>query len=145
MATAEDVRQIALSLPRAYEAWVRDRVKYRVGRIVFLSVSPDETMLGFGFDKEARQARVDAEPHKFLLPIPSDMRYNWMRVRLAEVDREELWELIVDSWWGTVPKFVREEFMERTRRERAIAAQEAAAESESESGSESEAESGPGA
>ncbi|NUR24527.1 MAG: MmcQ/YjbR family DNA-binding protein [Catenulispora sp.] len=119
MATAEDVREIALSLPRAYEAWVRDRVKFRVGRIVFLSLSPDETLLGFGFPKELREAQVAAEPQKFLMPIASDMRYNWLRLRLAEVERDELWELIVDAWWGTVPKFVREEFMAEVERERA--------------------------
>lgn len=119
MATAEDVREIALTLPRAYEVWVRDRVKYRVGRIVFLSLSPDESLLGFGFPKEMREAQVAAEPHKFLMPIASDMRYNWLRLRLAEVDRVELWELIVDAWWGTVPKFVREEFMAKVEQERA--------------------------
>ena len=118
MATAEDVREIALSLPRAYEAWVRDRVKYRVGRIVFLSLSPDETLLGFGFPKEMREAAVEAEPHKFLMPVASDMRYNWLRLRLAEVERDELWGLIVDAWWGTVPKFVREEFMAKAEQER---------------------------
>ena len=40
MATAQDVRRLALALPRAYEALVRDYVKFRVGRIVFLSISP---------------------------------------------------------------------------------------------------------
>ncbi|NUP46682.1 MAG: MmcQ/YjbR family DNA-binding protein [Catenulispora sp.] len=121
MATAEDVREIALTLPRAYEVWVRDRVKYRVGRIVFLSLSPDESLLGFGFPKEMREALVAAEPHKFLMPIASDMRYNWLRLRLAEVERDELWELIVDAWWGTVPKFVREGFMAGVEQERAAA------------------------
>jgi hypothetical protein len=121
MATAEDVREIALTLPRAYEVWVRDRVKYRVGRIVFLSLSPDESLLGFGFPKEMREARVAAEPRKFLMPIASDMRYNWLRLRLAEVERDELWELIVDAWWGTVPKFVREAFMAKVEQERATA------------------------
>ena len=30
---------MALGLPRAYEAWVRDRAKFRVGRLVFLSIA----------------------------------------------------------------------------------------------------------
>ena len=34
MATIDDVRRLALSLPRTEEALVRDRVKFRVGRIV---------------------------------------------------------------------------------------------------------------
>ena len=110
MSTIEDVREIALTLPRAYEAHVRSYVKFRVGRIVFLSVSPDETELGFGYPKEEREALVASDPDKFLMPHPSDLRYNWVRLRLAKVERDELWELIVDSWRMTVPKKVREAF-----------------------------------
>ena len=80
MVTADDVRKIALTLPRAYEALVRDRVKFRVGQIVFVSLSPDETVMGFGYPKEEREALIAAEPEKFHLPMPSDMRFNWMRV-----------------------------------------------------------------
>lgn len=111
MVTADDVREIALSLPRAYEALVRDRVKFRVGRIVFLSLSPDEKVLGFGYPREEREALVACEPEKYLMPLPSDLRYNWVRVRLAMIERDELWSLVVNSWRGTVPKKVREEFL----------------------------------
>lgn len=34
MATVDDVRGLASGLPRSYEVLVRDRVKFRVGRIV---------------------------------------------------------------------------------------------------------------
>jgi hypothetical protein len=106
MATADDVRRVALSLPRAYEALVRDRVKFRVGRIVFLAISPDEELLGFGFPKEERAALVASEPEKFLMPVRSDERYNWVRVRLARIDEAELRELIIDAWRMVVPKRV---------------------------------------
>jgi hypothetical protein len=111
MATSDDVREIALSLPRVYEALVGDRVKFRVGRTVVLSLSPDETVLGFGYSREEREALIAGDPEKFFLPLPSDMRYNWMRMRLPLVERDELWELIVNAWWGTVPKHVREDFL----------------------------------
>ena len=106
MATAEDVRRIALALPRAYEALVRDHVKFRVGRIVFLSISPDEERLGFGFPKEERAALVASEPEKFLMPLRSDERYNWVRARLAMIDEAELRELVIDAWRMCVPKRV---------------------------------------
>lgn len=106
MATAQDVRRLALALPRAYEALVRDYVKFRVGRIVFLSISPDEELLGFGFPKEERAALVASEPDKFLMPVRSDERYNWARARLARLDEEELAELVVDAWRMCVPKRV---------------------------------------
>ncbi|MGI9084868.1 MAG: MmcQ/YjbR family DNA-binding protein [Aeromicrobium sp.] len=88
MAGLHDVRRIALGLPRAYEAMVRDHVKFRVGRIVFASVSPDETLLGFGFPREEREALVTGNPTTFLMPVTSDLRYQWVRLRLAEVDEE---------------------------------------------------------
>jgi hypothetical protein len=66
--TADQVRAVALGLPRAYEAWVRDRAKFRVGRLVFLSISPDERSIGFGYPKDARASLVGAEPEKFFLP-----------------------------------------------------------------------------
>jgi len=110
VATAADVRRIALELPRAYEALVHDRIKFRVGRIVFASISRDEELLGFGFPKEERSALVASEPDKFLMPIPSDERYNWVRLRLAKVDEAELRELVIDAWRMCVPKKIAEAY-----------------------------------
>jgi hypothetical protein len=52
MVTADDIRTVALSLPRTEEALVRDQVKFRVGRIVYAALSPDELSMGFGFPKD---------------------------------------------------------------------------------------------
>ena len=106
VADAEDVRRIALSLPRTTEGYVRDHVKYRIGRIVYASVSPDGSRLGFGFPKEERTALVASEPDKFMMPIKSDERYNWVRASLAALDVEELRELLTDAWCMCVPKKV---------------------------------------
>jgi hypothetical protein len=111
MATIEQARAIALSLPRTTEALVRDRVKFRVGRIVYVAFSRDETMMGFGFPKDERDALVASEPDKFLLPKPSDMRYNWVVVRLDQIDEAELRELIEDAWRMCVPKRVAAEHL----------------------------------
>jgi hypothetical protein len=114
VAELADVRRIALALPRAYEALVRESVKFRVGRIVFAAVSPDETLLGFGYPKEMRTALVDSDPEKFLMPVRSDLRYNWVRLRLARVEVDELEELLVDAWRMCVPKRVAAEFLANT-------------------------------
>jgi hypothetical protein len=106
VADVDDVRRIALELPRAYEAVVRDYVKFRVGRLVFASVSPDESLLGFGFPKDARESLVASDPETFLMPVASDLRYNWVRLRLARVDEPELRDLLVDAWRMCVPKSV---------------------------------------
>ncbi|MEU7879509.1 MmcQ/YjbR family DNA-binding protein [Microbispora bryophytorum] len=106
MVTADDVRRVALTLPRTEEALVRDYVKFRVRGIVYVSVSPDETLMGFGFPKEERAALVASEPEKFLMPVPSDERYHWVRVRMAAIDEAEMRELVVDAWRMVVPKRV---------------------------------------
>jgi hypothetical protein len=104
--TIDQVRELALSLPRSYEALVRDRVKFRVGRIVYLSFSRDETIMGFAFPKEEREGLVASEPGKFLMPVTSDLRYNWVRVRLDAIDHDEMRELVLDAWRMVVPKFL---------------------------------------
>ncbi len=106
MVTIEDVRELAVSLPRTEEALVRDRVKFRVGRIVYLAFSRDETLMGFAFPKEERQALIESEPEKFLMPERSDQRYNWVVVRLAAIDDVEMRELVLDAWRMVVPKRV---------------------------------------
>lgn len=109
--TIDDVRELALSLPRSYEALVRDRVKFRVGRIVYLAFSRDEQIMGFAFPKEERDALVASEPDKFLMPGTSDLRYHWVEVRLAALDHDEMTELVQDAWRMVVPQRVAAEHL----------------------------------
>jgi hypothetical protein len=111
MVTIDQIRPLALSLPRSYEALVHDRVKFRVGRIVYLAFSRDETVMGFAFPKEEREMLVASEPDKFQMPRQSDMRYHWVHVRLAAVDEQEAHEIVVDAWRMVVPKRVAAEHL----------------------------------
>jgi hypothetical protein len=104
--TVDDVRSFALELPRTTEGLVRDRVKFRVGRIVYLAFSPDETLMGFAFPKEEREALVRSDPERFLMPDRSDLRYHWVVVRLDAIDLTEMRELVLDAWRMVVPKRV---------------------------------------
>ena len=106
MATVEDVRRIAMSLPRTTEHLIGDHTKFRVGRLVYASVSADEERLGFGFPKEERAALVASEPDKFMMPLRSDERYNWVRARLPVLDEDELRELLIDAWCMVMPKTI---------------------------------------
>ena len=108
--TVEEVRALAASLPRSYEVHVRGLVKFRIGLIVYLSIASDGSRMGCGFPKELRQAAVDAEPEKFALPSESDMRFNWINVTLAEIDAEEMRDLVEEAWSRAVPKYVAEEY-----------------------------------
>jgi hypothetical protein len=106
MATVDDVRALASGLPRSYEVLVRDRVKFRVGQIVYVAFSADETVMEFAFPKEEREALVAGEPGKFLMPRQSDLRYNWVGVRLDAVSGTEARELALDAWRMVVPRKV---------------------------------------
>lgn len=106
MVTIDDVRALASELPRSYEVLVRDRVKFRVGRIVYLAFSRDETQMGFAFPKAEREALVASEPAKFLMPSTGDMRYHWVEVTLEAIDEPEMRELVLDAWRMVVPKSV---------------------------------------
>jgi len=104
--TLAEVRELAMTLPRTTEAFVRGRVKFRVGRIVYLSFARDETLMGFAFPKDERNWLVGTEPEKFIMPRDSDLRYNWVVVRLAAIDAEEMRGLVIDAWAMVVPKSV---------------------------------------
>jgi len=108
--TIDDVRSFALGLPRTTEGVVRGRVKFRVGRIVYVAFSHDETLMGFGFPKEWREVLVGSDPEKFMMPTGGDLRYNWVIVRLAAIDVDEMRELVLDAWAMVVPKKVIDEY-----------------------------------
>ena len=112
MAGVEDVRRIAMSLPRTTEHLIRDHTKFRVGRLVYASVSADEERIGFGFSKDERAALVASDPGKFMMPLPSDERYNWVRARLPVLAADELRELLVDAWCMVVPKKVAASYLD---------------------------------
>jgi hypothetical protein len=106
MVTVDDVLSFARALPRTTEGMVRGSVRLRVGSIVYVSFSRDGTTMGFAFPKEWRDALVESEPEKFLLPEGGDLRYNWVLVRLAAIDDAEMRELVLDAWAMVVPKTV---------------------------------------
>lgn len=104
--TVEDVRRVAEGLPRSYEVVVHDRVKFRVGRIVWLAFNREETEMGFAFPKEEREWLVASEPDVFHLPRASDLRFNWVEARLDALDEDRMRELVIDAWRMVVPRKV---------------------------------------
>jgi hypothetical protein len=106
MITVADVRAFVADFPRSYEVVVRDRIKWRVGQIVWLAFSRDETVMGFAFPKEERQMLVETYPDKFMLPRESDMRFNWVLARCEALDADEMQELVYDAWRMVVPQKV---------------------------------------
>ena len=108
----EDVSAFAMTLPRTTEGVVRGGVRFRVGRIVYVAFSADETVMGFAFPREWRVALVESEPEKFMLPTGGDLRYNWVCGRMDAIAPGEMRELVLDAWAMVVPKRVLAEYVE---------------------------------
>lgn len=118
MVMLDDVRRVAMSLPRTEEHLVRGRVKFRVGKIVYVAFSRDETILGFAFPKEWRAALIEAQPNKFQMPEPADVRYNWVCVRLEAIDQAKMRKLVTEAWRMVVPRGVAVAHLDAGRRRR---------------------------
>jgi hypothetical protein len=109
--TVDEARAFASTLPRSSEAFVRGRIKFRIGRIVYLAFSRDGSTMGFAFPKEWREALVESEPGKFSFPSESDMRYHWVHVQLSAIDVKEMRDLVEDAWAFCVPERVADEYL----------------------------------
>jgi hypothetical protein len=109
--TVDEVRDLARTLPRSTEVFVRGRIKFRVGSIVWLAFSRDGSEMGFAFPKEWRLALVESEPDKFFMPGHRDLKYNWVKTRLDALDSQEMRELVLEAWSMVVPKYVVDEYL----------------------------------
>ena len=106
MAVIDDVQALGADLERSYQVYVRGRLKFRVGQLVYVAFSLDETVMGFAFPKDERAALVGGDPIKFQLPSESDMRFHWVHADLASLEASEARELVVDAWRMVVPQKV---------------------------------------
>jgi hypothetical protein len=66
--------------------------------------------MGFAFPKEERDWLIGGAPGKFMLPSESDLRYNWVLVRLAAISEDEMRDLVLDAWRMVVPKRLAAEY-----------------------------------
>ena len=106
MVDAEAVRRVGLALPRTYEAFIGRRWKLKVRQLVYVAFSRDETSMGFGFPRDARDSLIASDPETFFLPPTSDLRYQWVCAHLARLDEAEMRELVTDAWRMCVPQML---------------------------------------
>ena len=111
MVDVRQVRAVALELVRTQEHLIRDRIKFRVGRIVYVAISADGTTMGFAFPREERDGLIASAPGTFFLPIPSELRFHWVESYLSELEPDEMTELVVEAWRMVVPRRVAREHL----------------------------------
>jgi hypothetical protein len=105
MATEDDVRRIALSLPGAYEQQSYDaRPSWRTKPRMFTVMADDPEVVVVWVDSvEEKEALLAAEPGTFAT-TPHYDGHPVVLVRLAAVEVDELAELIEDSWRLRAPR-----------------------------------------
>jgi hypothetical protein len=104
--TADDVRRVGLALPRTYEFFTGGRAKLKVRQIVYVGFSRDESVMGFGYPRDARDGLIESAPDTFLLPPPRDLRYQWVCARLDRLDPVEMRELVTEAWRMCTPRML---------------------------------------
>ena len=100
--TYETVRQIALTLPGAEEGTSYGTPACKVKGKLFARLHQDGESLVVGVDFEEREALMAAAPKKFYI-TDHYLNYPWMLVRLSAVRRDEIRDLLIQSWRRAAP------------------------------------------
>ena len=111
MATEDDVRRIALSLPETTEKPWYNTPGFRVKDKGFLRIRSEAEggLVVFMADLEEKEALLASDPDKFFT-TPHYDGYPAVLVNLPAVDVDGLRELITDSWRVKAPKRVLKAF-----------------------------------
>ena len=119
MATLDDMRGIAMSLPRTSEHLIRDQSSCASGG--WSTPRSRRTRSGWGSASPGRNGpRWSPPAETFMMPLPSDERYQWVRARLSALDVGGLRELLVDAWCMCVPKKVAAAYLEGRHASRGV-------------------------
>ena len=111
MATEDDVRRIALSLPETTEKPWFGTPGFRVKDKGFLRIRSEAEggLVVFVSDLGEKEALLAADPHKFFTTPHYDGHASVL-VNLPAIDVEELEELITEAWRLRAPKRLLKEF-----------------------------------
>ena len=104
MATEDDARELALSLPATAEKPSYGMPGFRVRDRLFARIREERGVLVVWCENEAeKEFLIRAEPDKFFT-TPHYDGYAMVLVRLDAVERDELLELVTESWRLRAPK-----------------------------------------
>ncbi len=119
MVTEDDVRRIALSLPSTTEKPSYGTPGFRVKDRLFARIHEEGDVLILWVESEEEKlAMIATDPAKFFA-TPHYDGYPMVLIRFAEIDTDELEELIVDSWRERAPKRLVQIFDDSARDKRA--------------------------
>ncbi len=105
MPNEDDARRIALSLPETTEKPSYGTPGFRVKDKLFARINEEGDLVLWRENQDEKEALIESEPDKFFT-TPHYDGHPMILVRLATVDREELLDLLLDSWDIRAPKSV---------------------------------------
>ncbi len=103
MADESDVRELALALPETTEKPSYGTPGFRVKDRLFARMRESGVLVVWCESLDEKEFLIGAEPEKFFT-IPHYDGHAMVLVRLPAVDREELAELLAESWRLRAPK-----------------------------------------
>jgi hypothetical protein len=103
MITAEELRQVALSLPEAEERETWGEATFRVRDKIFVTLSANGQVAGVKASLEDQEELIASDPQTFAVAHYTG-RFGWVSVQLSTVDPGEMRELIIEAWRRTAPK-----------------------------------------
>ena len=104
MATFEDVRAIAMSLPEAEEivTWEVD-ITFRVRKKIFAISGEGSDSVSIKATPATQADLIDLDPETFR-PSAYVGRYGWVTADLTRIDDDLLRTLLTEAWRLTAPK-----------------------------------------
>jgi len=101
--TAGELRSIALSLPEAAERETWGEATFRVRDKIFLTLSEASGQAGVKASLDEQAALVALDPQSFAVAHYTG-RFGWVSVNLANVDPDDMMDLVIEAWRKTAPK-----------------------------------------
>ena len=106
MATWDDIRAVALSLPGAWENEWYGEPCFQVGRKGFVQGFKGRAIMKL--DRDHQELLFEARPEVFTPMNSGGMRWSW--VEIERLDADEMVELVREAWTCIVPKKVSRAF-----------------------------------
>jgi hypothetical protein len=109
MATLDDVRRLALSLPETSERPCYGTPGFYVRKHLFARIRSDDETVVVKVDIGERELLMGAEPDVFFI-TDHYREYGYVLVRVDAIGEDELREVLTDAWLIAAPKRLRAAF-----------------------------------
>ncbi len=105
MASADELRAIALALPEAEERETWGNATFRVRNKIFVIMAAEGTSASVKATRDEQSALLAEDPETFTYPAYVG-QHGWVGVDVGRIGADHLRELVTEAWRLTAPKRV---------------------------------------